>query len=852
MSYKIPGTPFGPDHDTIMEVSPPQYMMSQNPSLLHDRLCLNNPLKSDVYQQALQRQHSLALALLAVVKLFPSGAKRKNMEEVISKILTPVLDQNIKIALSGPGGVGKSTLVNALCGDRYLTKTGANGAAVTNIVQEIKQRAPGENAPYTLECTYHPEHEVRNLLETLLDDYRRFDLDKIDEQDEDYKPALDNHNTSRAILETVFEDLPEFNLDELMYGEHDITREDVVKKIFDWFDKIPGDIYGGEGQFRQTFDQGESCRDAVNKVQTHPRWPFTNKLSVAIDSDVLRDGLIIGDLPGSLDWNYVRAKAAREYIATADEIWLVANIARVTTNSDIKAIIDQYYPETRSSAAVDVGNCSKPKITIICTHAGLFPIDCPLEDEDGAKLMGAEIALAQANKRVAEANDDEEKAKAKYDLLRLKMHIRNSYVFDKLNKKYVQQIAPQELTIFCVDSNMAWKDGQHLQLSGMLQLQEYAASRMSKRRFEAHNRCMEHDLPTFLDALAAWSRRLTEEADGLVNLEFPNSSGLRSKDGFKLWQGGVSSAITKLVGPLKRKSPVINDAARRMVEQIFSKLPSPTIRAHCRKLGPHCYKRGKGVLVCWNAELAKHFNKVSAKQWQQLEKLLDETWTASVAKVLEPFHSQQEQYEQLEASSTTTELLKSTTERLHESMRTEKNSFMVKLRDIKTRATSGGPNSYVARYLTPFYRSCMQEFGQSAMKCVAFINVKRLTRVTGKSVTRRRITILANAVRAPEFVSQYVKHLKGNCDRLKESTKINLNGFLNQAVDLIAPEGTTRSNHPGSKPYFTKFPNKREEIQKQLSSIKSDYATLMQDIKPTQERARKLGWIGGVGEQSEG
>lgn len=137
------------------------------------------------------------------------------------------------------------------------------------------------------------------------------------------------------------------------------------------------------------------------------------------------------------------------------------------------------------------------------------------------------------------------------------------------------------------------------------------------------------------------------------------------------------------------------------------------------------------------------------------------------------------------------------------------------------------------------------------MKCIAVINVKRLTRVTGKAVTRRRIAILADAVRAPEFVSQYVKLLKSDCDRLKESTKANLNGFLNQAVDLIAPEGTTRSNHPDSKPYFTKYPNKREEIQKRLSSIKSDYAILLQDVKPTQEWARQLGWIDGGGEQSE-
>ena len=80
---------------------------------------------------------------------------------------------------------------------------------------------------------------------------------------------------------------------------------------------------------------------------------------VYFSAQVLKTGIILADLPGFRDINLARVKKAEMYQHKCDELFIVANIKRVVSDSSVKDLM--------------TGEFSNPKpnttVSIICTHA---------------------------------------------------------------------------------------------------------------------------------------------------------------------------------------------------------------------------------------------------------------------------------------------------------------------------------------------------------------------------------------------------------------------------------------------------------------------------------------------------
>ena len=65
-----------------------------------------------------------------------------------------------------------------------------------------------------------------------------------------------------------------------------------------------------------------------SQVEEISFWPLVQMIHIHVNSPVLRHGAVLVDLPGSQDADVARDRAAREYLAKVDFVWLVTPITR--------------------------------------------------------------------------------------------------------------------------------------------------------------------------------------------------------------------------------------------------------------------------------------------------------------------------------------------------------------------------------------------------------------------------------------------------------------------------------------------------------------------------------------------
>jgi hypothetical protein len=72
-------------------------------------------------------------------------------------------------------------------------------------------------------------------------------------------------------------------------------------------------------------------------------WPLIKRVKVFCNSDILKNGLVLVDLPGVGDKNKDRSKIAGEYLAKLDHIWVVAPIVRAVDDQTAKELLGKAF-----------------------------------------------------------------------------------------------------------------------------------------------------------------------------------------------------------------------------------------------------------------------------------------------------------------------------------------------------------------------------------------------------------------------------------------------------------------------------------------------------------------------------
>lgn len=286
---------------------------------------------------------------------------------------------------------------------KYTKKTpqGSDGTAVTAFATEYRYQ-PAHDAPkFTVAAYCLAAEEIDENLGELLEDFRKpYLISQNELTAEEFKGAEERSEAAKTIFETAFGRFGDFRLEKLEYEPGGYERAfECLKR---WARQLNWPAGTHNGRWEASANTEARCQQKTEPFLNLGLWPFVKKvvyvqslftnvadentdihLRIYLKSSVLRNGLVLADLPGKLrfscanfgvvyllksgyhDVNYARVAAARKFQSTCDEIFVVTDIKRGVDDPIIKDVIREM------SNTADVGKITHPNITVVCSHAGV-------------------------------------------------------------------------------------------------------------------------------------------------------------------------------------------------------------------------------------------------------------------------------------------------------------------------------------------------------------------------------------------------------------------------------------------------------------------------------------------------
>lgn len=787
----------GPNIKVEMDMNP----LGQDPPSIASSI--PNPLKDADFQKAMDSTLSVCRNLSKVLEAFPYGTKRDDLTKLIKTKLIDShkqLPKAEKIALVGRTGVGKSSLLCALCNDGGLARCEASGEAVRNIIQEFRQRAEGDIDGYKIICTFQTEAEVKEQMSNLLDDLRRYDSDEIETTDPEFTSAQENYHLALDIFNAVFENIEGYDVNLLRDGEEGNSREDAAKLLDFWASGLLPRLKGDQdGQCVHVCSNTQQFQEVIVGYQENQTWPFIDRMEILVDSSLLKEGLVITDLPGLCDENYARVNLTRRYLPVADEIWALTDMSRAVSDKTIADIFEQFFPTRRSNTksstgtgAADVGKVKKPRMTIICTCS--------------ARHIASWVQMGSL---------DEDEMDARLDQ-------RASSVTTKLLETYKGRVEPDQLRVFCVDSYLYWIKGEddrnpdrNLERSGIPLLRQYASNISAKKNFRFHNSRVGYRLPAVFNTIEAWYLQLMSQSEGGTDALCLPSIESAKKD-VDSWNREALIPKTKIIQVINKRKEAILLGTREWINSL-RRLHASSLAAFCRKQGVHKPK-GSRKQIQWGPELNECINQLCAREWKNMDSSLDAAWTKFQKLMKDRFDGYFEQYSQGTTSASILKLLKTTSLNLQHQIRHEKKVFTKQMHKIKSKATAGGIDSYIVAHMSPVWRQCAS--------------------LSGQGVTKLRINLLKDVVCSDDFLPFYTTKMKTEYEALVKKTKAALVSHVDEAVDALVME--SKKKDPSATPYLKRFPKRQIIIKKALDQARDDMVEIARLAKPAQLLAESI------------
>jgi hypothetical protein len=669
-----------------------------------------NPLEDEDFQKAIAYVPVLLTTIAEEVKKLPTSRKKNVLLKKIDRIRDYECSPQKTVAVVGGTGAGKSDTFCSLTGDPKVAKVSADGSAVTQVVQEFKQREVGVNAKYCILCTYSSKEEIRMRMETLLDDYRRPDLEDITSSDADYQAYRKNSRAAQDVFEAAFRWQPDFDLSLVAYGDKGatrdsrITRDEALEQLYTWVDRMPLASGGKDNIVVQSYNDGDEFQSAVLECQSNGRWPFIKSMHVLIDAEILKSGLTFADCPGLGDSNFVRTKAAWRYLGKCNEIWIVANIARANDVDILEEVVDHFFQVQQ-----DVGHITMPTINIICTFSA--SVSENLESEsmiDRDDLKRAKQKLADAEKM----NDNEKCQFAKYKLQTLRMLARNENVSRKLQCNDIVKRIPSKVRVFCIDNQLYQEQGPDCEISGIPELKRYAMSLTSQSRFITHNTILTCELPELVNDYASYLKLLQTPFSEMSTDISISAMDLRLiKDDISSWAAASNKFLGAITKHLSNKRGAIMDGAKKLLKE-WEALHPGSVAAFFRKEGEHKPK-GSKKLICWNSELCSCILKFIRLDLKQLDKRVETQWNEVLEAIANRFEIWEDRYPQQNTPGPAVRLLRSRRDMVGIRIQAARDSFMEELGKIKQKATSGISGTYICDIMEPVYQAGCAVKGRS-------------------------------------------------------------------------------------------------------------------------------------------
>lgn len=290
------------------------------------------------------------------------------------------------IGIVGDSASGKSSLINSLLHLPNLAHKGDNGSAVTSFVTEYRRRSPRHTEPFTIEVEFSTTEEMEEQLEELLFSYRQPYQQglqaELGDSSLEYQSLERQSEVALATLQSIFpgrEETSPVYLQDTLDGAF-CRILDTLKQLASELRWPPGAV---DGKWVSTAKTAIECNEKVGLFMQEGLWPLTEVVRIYLKAQVLMSGIILADLPGYRDTNLARVKKAEQYLIGCDEVFVVANIKRVTSDESVEAILKQSLgPRLKENKS----------ITVICTHADVYQI--PGAEKKHSNVAGKDTTKA--------------------------------------------------------------------------------------------------------------------------------------------------------------------------------------------------------------------------------------------------------------------------------------------------------------------------------------------------------------------------------------------------------------------------------------------------------------------------
>ncbi|XP_047184078.1 nuclear GTPase SLIP-GC isoform X2 [Scophthalmus maximus] len=278
------------------------------------------------------------------------------------------------VGVFGRTGAGKSSLINAIIGEKNFFPSGSVSACTSVMIQV---EANTNNSKYEADIEFITAEEWKDELWFLksFDDGRDRHDDDVEELSVLYGDEWKHKSIENLMDKKYFKEIPEFLHSNKKMLKCDTAAELAAKIVK--YTRSDSKVEEGRGMRRQYW------------------WPLVKCVTVRVPGNSLLRHVTLVDLPGNGDCNKSRDKKWKEIVGSCSTVWIVADINRAASEKEPWEIL-----ENASGQMGNGGECQR--IHFICTKS---------DQIDDSNVQSADDVREIVLKRNREAKN---KVKAKF------------------------------------------------------------------------------------------------------------------------------------------------------------------------------------------------------------------------------------------------------------------------------------------------------------------------------------------------------------------------------------------------------------------------------------------------------
>ncbi|PVH75179.1 hypothetical protein DL98DRAFT_658308 [Cadophora sp. DSE1049] len=705
------------------------------------------------------------------------------------------------IGIVGDSGVGKSSLINCLLDEANLADTAGLGAACTSVVTEYRSRRPEHTAKYTIEIDRMTDSEIEDLLNELLWSYRFFHITDLDDQNMRIDEQTRLEAQSKLAWDTLqaafgsHRELTEIYLQDTSSGAEARIKDQLKlwTRALEW----PGDSH--ESGWLGTAETVSECKSKTRQFLMGNLWPFIKIIRIYLSSQVLRSGAILADLPGFHDSNNARVKAADDYMYHCDEVFVVADITRVSTNRNVELIFQKSLGSNLTNGRPSQG------VALICTKSEDLDVD-EISTNFFSDRTNPDTGRVRLLQEVIEEIDSDpdrpgalrQRDEAQDELNYLFMTARNDFIERLVRRNHAALFNNRRLSIFCV-SNKAYKEhrkrsrAHELPIlgSGIPALRTHCHKIPAQAQFRIAHHFLTVSLKGLVQRVQLWLAGGSQETmpnDATVQRLLETiQRDLRDNTSNCVIQARESQknvAKECLIQPMTTNLTTWTQAALE-VSYEWSALHHTQIAGFCRNYGS--WGSGKVPYTEWNLDLIRYMIDAMAMCWEDHAERAATSMDELKRQILVSLDGLLSQVRDFSGAPLFAEALETKIDSIKHAFDGTEADLNSKLEVIKRDASFNHKSGYIYQIMLPAYRDCCMDSGDG----VTARRIKRMREAIGSA----RSPVLFTAIRSRlqnavfELIKDILKDLHREINEILRQISSNVEMLRGSEARILAANG---------------------------------------------------------------